>query len=433
MKKKKKLHPDRENEKKKKYLVLVPRVQLHERPVDHLRARRVDDRRPVVQDVVARDQGPPLEAQQPLEGPLLGSRLERRVDLLGGRLPRDLEDGVGDRGVEQGDPDREPVELSLELREHQGDGLGGPRRRRGQVAQGRARAAEVGLLRVERVDDGLRVGHVVDGRDAPSLDPEVFEHDFDQRSEAVRGAGGRRDDGVVGILELAVVDPEHAVEDGPLLVVDRRRDDDGLGAVVQEGLEGGAGEELAGALEDQVDAVERDLGTGKRTGTRKEERESKGLRGTTSSRGPRAKQRSTNERGKKNSSSYLGRRLRPGKLEGRLLPSRRRHRERLPILSDRSVPEPAQRRVELEEVGRGLGDGQGVVDGNNVDGREVDTAETERTPESQASDPAKAVDEGARAFRLCHFCFAIQELQGPLCRSSGLMGQESSRRRPDSA
>ena len=56
-----------------------------------------------------------------------------------------------------------------------------------------------------------------------------------------------------------MVDAVDAVEHGLLLVVDRRRDDDGLGAVVEEGLERRAGEELAGALEDEVDAVEGDL------------------------------------------------------------------------------------------------------------------------------------------------------------------------------
>jgi len=69
-----------------------------------------------------------------------------------------------------------------------------------------------------------------------------------------------------------VVDAVHAVEDGLLLVVDRRRDDDGLGAVVEKGLEGSAGEELAGALEDEVNAFEGDLG-----GRRKEEKK-EGLR-----------------------------------------------------------------------------------------------------------------------------------------------------------
>jgi hypothetical protein len=61
-----------------------------------------------------------------------------------------------------------------------------------------------------------------------------------------------------------VVDAVHAVEDGLLLVVDRRRDDDGLGAVVEKGLEGSAGEELAGALEDEVNAFEGDLGRRRR-------------------------------------------------------------------------------------------------------------------------------------------------------------------------
>ena len=53
-----------------------------------------------------------------------------------------------------------------------------------------------------------------------------------------------------------MIDPVDAVEDRAVLVVDRRRDDDGPRAVVEEGLEGRAGEEFAGALEDEVDTVE---------------------------------------------------------------------------------------------------------------------------------------------------------------------------------
>ena len=68
-----------------------------------------------------------------------------------------------------------------------------------QVAEARPRAAQVGLFRVQGVDDRLRVGHVVDGRDAPALDAEALEDDFDERREAVGGAGGSGDDGVVGV------------------------------------------------------------------------------------------------------------------------------------------------------------------------------------------------------------------------------------------
>jgi len=73
-----------------------------------------------------------------------------------------------------------------------------------------------------------------------------------------------------------VVHAVNAVEHGLLLVVDRRRDDDGLGPSVEEGLERRAREELAGALEDEVDAVQGDLGGGVERREREREREEGG-------------------------------------------------------------------------------------------------------------------------------------------------------------
>lgn len=103
------------------------------------------------------------------------------------------------------------------------------------------------------------------------------------------------------------------------------------------------------------------------------------------------------KRKKKKYLFYLCRRLRPGEPEGRLLPARGPDRERLPVLGDRRAPELADGRVELQQVGRGLGHGQRVVDGDDVEAGEVDAAEAERPAEREPADSAEAVDEGAGA------------------------------------
>mmetsp|Transcript_38573 Transcript_38573/g.115778 ORF Transcript_38573/g.115778 Transcript_38573/m.115778 type:complete len:218 (+) Transcript_38573:150-803(+) len=136
-------------------LVVVPGVNLDQRPVDDLGRQRVHDGRPGVVGVIRAHQGLLLVAQNALEDPLLAGLLEGRVHLLpGGRL-FDLEDAVREGGVEEGHPDGEAVELALELGINFDDGGGGPGRGGTQVEHAGSGAAEVGFLRVGHVHEGL--------------------------------------------------------------------------------------------------------------------------------------------------------------------------------------------------------------------------------------------------------------------------------------
>src|ERR1041384_5529203 len=120
-----------------------------------------------------------------------GGLLERRVDgIPGGRLIR-LDDEIDERDVGRGHADGDAVELSLELRYHEPDRLRGAGRRGDHVDCGRARAAQVGMGKVEELLV-VRIG--MDGGHQALLDPEILQEDLRNRSEAVRGAGGVGDD-----------------------------------------------------------------------------------------------------------------------------------------------------------------------------------------------------------------------------------------------
>ena len=81
-------------------------------------------------------------------------------------------------------------------------------------------------------------------------DAEVVVDDLGQRSEAVGGAGGVGDDGHAGVV-LVQVD---AADEHRGVVLAGAGEDNDLGAGVQVRLGGFLGEELAGALEDVVNA-----------------------------------------------------------------------------------------------------------------------------------------------------------------------------------
>jgi len=146
-------------------LVLVPSINFHEPLVDDLRAGGVDDGRTVVVDKVGRDERPFFEPQDSSERGS-GCFLECGIDLLDGDVLFDLKHRIGDRSIQQGNADGEAVEFPRELREDERNRLRGARRGRRQVDERRARPAEVRFFGVEGVDDGLRVGDVVDRRDA---------------------------------------------------------------------------------------------------------------------------------------------------------------------------------------------------------------------------------------------------------------------------
>ena len=142
----------------------------------------------------------------------------------------------------------EPVELALEVRDHEGQCLGRAGRRRDDVLAGAPGAARVLVCDVE---DALVVGVAVDRVHQAALDRQQVVDDLGRRREAVRRAAGVADD-VVGRRVVAIfVDAE---DDRDVLVLGRGADDDllGAGVDVRLGLRG-IGED-ARALEDDVDA-----------------------------------------------------------------------------------------------------------------------------------------------------------------------------------
>ena len=101
------------------------------------------------------------------------------------------------------------------------------------------------------VDDGLGIGEVMQGGEHAVLDAELFVDDLDDGGDAVGGATGVGDDVIyLGIVEV-VITAHDDVED---VVFDGGGDDDFFDSSIEIGLEGGGVAELAGALEDDVDA-----------------------------------------------------------------------------------------------------------------------------------------------------------------------------------
>ncbi len=145
---------------------------------------------------------------------------------------------VDDGDVRGWDADREAVELTGHLGNDELEGLGGAGGTGDHVDGGGAGAAEV---LVREVEDDLIVGVAVDrGHDAGD-DAEALVQHLDDGREAVRRAGGVRDDVVLRCVVLVFVDAE---DDGDVLVGGRRGDDDFLDRSPKVGLGfGGVGED----------------------------------------------------------------------------------------------------------------------------------------------------------------------------------------------
>ena len=179
----------------------------------------------------------------------LGGGLVRGVDLFDGDLAAERDGQVGGRAGGDRHAQRVAVELALELRQHQADGLRGARGGRDDVQRGGAGTAEVAVRRVLQV---LVLRVRVDRGHEALLDAEAVVQDLGQRREAVRGAGRVRDDRLRTVVLVLV----RADDDGEVLVLGRRGDDDLLGATLVDVLARalvGVGEE-AGRLDDDVDA-----------------------------------------------------------------------------------------------------------------------------------------------------------------------------------
>src|SRR3954452_16584958 len=119
-------------------LVVVPADDL-DLVADHLGERRVEDARRRVGDDVGGHQRVGGVAQVATVGRLL----DRRVDLLDRGLATCLEGEVGGRPGRHGNTHGEPVELALQLGQHQPDRLGGTGRGRHQVDRGGAGTTRV--------------------------------------------------------------------------------------------------------------------------------------------------------------------------------------------------------------------------------------------------------------------------------------------------
>src|SRR6185312_14161418 len=119
---------------------------------------------------------------------------------------------VDDRDVRGRDADGEAVQLAVHRRDDELQGLGGAGGAGDHRESSGAGAAEV-LVRC--VEDDLIVGVAVDrGHDA-RLDGERVVDDLDDGREAVRGAGGVRDDVVLRCVVLVFVDAQN---DGEVFV-----------------------------------------------------------------------------------------------------------------------------------------------------------------------------------------------------------------------
>ena len=189
-------------------------------------------------------------------GGLLESRLDFREGGGLGRADGEVDDRDGGSGYAEG----HAGELALHLGTDERHGLGGASGRRDDV-DGRA-ASTLPILLGGAVDGLLGGGVGVDGGHQALGDAEAFlEQDVHEGGEAVSGAGGVGDDVVLGGVVLVVVDAD---DNGDVLVLSRRGDDDLLGAglEVAAGL-GGLGEETRG-LDDNLDAhgAPRELGGG---------------------------------------------------------------------------------------------------------------------------------------------------------------------------
>ncbi|OIF79676.1 hypothetical protein A7M47_18000, partial [Acinetobacter baumannii] len=149
--------------------------------------------------------------------------------------------------VRGGHPERDPVELALEVGEHQRHGLGRAGGRRHDVERGGAGAAQVTVAGVEQP---LVTGVGVGGGHRPLDDAELLVEDLDEGGEAVGGAGGVADDGLVGVVLVGI----DADDVGGDVALAGGGDEHLLGA----GLDVLAGalaiDEHARALDDEVDA-----------------------------------------------------------------------------------------------------------------------------------------------------------------------------------
>src|SRR5688572_22217721 len=191
---------------------------------DDLGQTGVKDGRGGIADDVGGDDRSVRVGQDALPFVGLCSLLQHGVDFLDRGLPGDGDGQVG--GGAGGDryADGVAIQLALELRQDQSDGLGGTGGGGDHVDGGRACPAQVVVRAVLQV---LVCGVGVDGGHQATLDAEGLVNNLGQGAEAVGGAGGVGNDVVVfGIVQPVI----HAHHDGDVLVGGGSGDQDFLGA-----------------------------------------------------------------------------------------------------------------------------------------------------------------------------------------------------------
>ena len=159
----------------------------------------------------------------PVERPRRGGS-ERLVELFDRGRAADGGREVDDADGRCRDAQAEAVELALEVRDDEGEGLRRAGRGRDDVLAGAPGAARV---LVRDVEDALVVGVAVDGVHQPLLDGDQVVDDLGRRREAVRRAAGVADDVMRRRVVAVLVDAE---DDRDVLVLRGRADDDLLGA-----------------------------------------------------------------------------------------------------------------------------------------------------------------------------------------------------------
>ena len=150
-----------------------------------MRARPIDDRAPGVVGIVGGHQRSRLEAKDAGKRSRRG-RPEQFVDLGLGRSGAQLEDAIGQRGVQHRRPDGVAVQAALELGVDQRDGGGAAGRGRLQRQHRRAGAAQI---LVRGIDDDIGVGRVVDRGDLAVPDADGLVDHLHHRRQTVGGAG----------------------------------------------------------------------------------------------------------------------------------------------------------------------------------------------------------------------------------------------------
>src|SRR5699024_4579316 len=178
----------------------------------------------------------------------LGGLLDGGADLVVAGALLKAAGEVNDGDVGAGDTHGHAGELALQLGDDLADGLGGAGGGGDDVLE--AAAAQAPVLLGEGVNDVLGGGAGVDGGHEALDDAELVVDDLGERSQAVGGAGGVGDDGHAGVV-LVEVD---AADEHWGVVLGGAGENDDLGAGVEMGLGALLGEELAGALEDVVNA-----------------------------------------------------------------------------------------------------------------------------------------------------------------------------------